>query len=58
VIDAFPSKPYPDEVTVRFSLEELNREFPGAKERNVGQFIDAALLKAIDQDGFIERLYK
>lgn len=58
VIDAFPIKPYPDEVTVRFSLEELEREFPGAKERNVGQFIDAGILKTIDQSGFIDKLYR
>jgi ABC-type nitrate/sulfonate/bicarbonate transport system substrate-binding protein len=58
VIDTFPTKPYPDEVTVRFALEELDREFPGAKDKNVSQFIDASLLKAIDQSGFIDRLYK
>ena len=58
VIDTFPTKPYPDEVTVRFSLEELDREFPGAKDKNVSQFIDAGLLKAIDQSGFIDKLYK
>ena len=58
VIDAFPTKPYPDEVTVRFSLEELEREFPGAKDRNVAQFIDASFMKAIDQSGFIDKLYR
>ena len=58
VVDTFPTKPYPDEVTVRFSLEELDREFPGAKDKNVSQFIDAGLLKAIDQTGFIDKLYK
>jgi NitT/TauT family transport system substrate-binding protein len=58
VIDAFPIKPYPDEVTVRFSLEELDREFPGAKDRNVVQFIDASFMKAIDQSGFIDKLYR
>ena len=58
VIDAFPTKPYPDEVTVRFSLEELDREFPGAKDRNVAQFIDAGFMKGIDQSGFIDRLYR
>jgi hypothetical protein len=58
VIDTFPTKPYPDEVTVRFALEELDREFPGAKDKNVNQFIDASLLKTIDESAFIERLYK
>jgi len=58
VIDTFPTKPYPDEVTVRFSLEDLDREFPGAKDKNVSQFIDTSLLKAIDQTGFIDKLYK
>jgi len=58
VIDAFPTKPYPDEVTVRFSLEELDREFPGAKDRNVAQFIDSSFMKAIDQTGFIDKLYR
>jgi len=43
---------------VRFSLEELDREFPGAKDKNVSQFIDAGLLKAIDQSGFIDQLYR
>jgi NitT/TauT family transport system substrate-binding protein len=58
VIDAFPTKPYPDEVTVRFSLEELDREFSGAKDRNVAQFIDPTFMKAIDQTGFIDKLYR
>lgn len=58
VIDAFPTKPYPDEVTVRFSLEELNREFSGAKDRNVAQFIDSSFMRAIDQSGFIDKLYR
>jgi ABC-type nitrate/sulfonate/bicarbonate transport system substrate-binding protein len=57
VIDAFPTKPYPDEVTVRFSLEELDREFPGAKDRPVGQFVDPTFMKAIDQSGFVDKLY-
>ncbi len=58
VIEAFPIKPYPDEVTVRFSLEELDREFPGAKDRNVVQFIDSSFMKAIEQTGFIDKLYR
>jgi ABC-type nitrate/sulfonate/bicarbonate transport system substrate-binding protein len=58
VIDAFPTKPYPDEVTVRFSLEELDREFPGAKDRPVGQFVDSTFMKAIDQSGFVDKLYR
>jgi NitT/TauT family transport system substrate-binding protein len=58
VIEAFPIKPYPDEVTVRFSLEELDREFPGAKDRKVVQFIDASFMKAIDETGFIDKLYR
>ena len=58
VIDTFPIKPYPDEVTVRFSLEELDREFPEAKDKNPSQFIDASLLKVIDQSGFIDKLYR
>jgi len=43
---------------VRFSLEELDREFPGAKDKNVSQFIDASFMKAIDQSGFIDKLYR
>ena len=58
VLDAFPTKPYPDEVTVRFSLEEFDREFPGAKDKSVSQFIDASFMKAIDQSGFIDKLYQ
>ena len=58
VLEAFPTKPYPDEVTVRFSLEELDREFPGAKDKSASQFIDASFVKAIDQSGFIDRLYQ
>lgn len=58
VLDAFPTKPYPDEVTVRFSLEELEREFPGAKEKSISQFIDASFMKSIDQNGYIDKLYR
>jgi hypothetical protein len=35
---------------------ELEREFPGAKDKNVSQFVDATVMKAIDQSGFIEKL--
>ena len=52
------TKPHPDEVTVRFSLEELDREFLGAKDKNVNQFIDPSVMKSIDQSGFIDKLYK
>jgi hypothetical protein len=39
-------------------IEELEREFPGAKDRNVAQFIDASFMRAIDPSGFIDRLYR
>jgi len=56
VVDMFPAKPYPDEVAVRLSLEELDREFPGAKDKNVSQFIDASLMKTIEQSGLVDKL--
>jgi hypothetical protein len=37
---------------------ELEREFPGAKDKNVSQFVDAIVMKTIDQSGFIAKLYK
>ena len=37
---------------------ELDREFPGAKDKNVSQFVDATLMKRIDQSGFLDKLYK
>jgi hypothetical protein len=41
--------------TVQFSRE---REFPVAKDLNVGQFIDASFIKATDQSGFIDKPYR
>jgi hypothetical protein len=58
VVDMFPAKPYPDEGAVRLSLEELDREFPGAKDKNVSQFVDTSVMKAIDQSGLIDKLYR
>lgn len=57
-LDAFPTNPYPDEVTVRFALEELEREFPGAKDKGAGQFIDASFMKTIDRSGFLDKPYR
>lgn len=37
---------------------ELDREFPGAKDKNVSQFVDAPVTKTIDQSGFLDKLYK
>jgi hypothetical protein len=33
---------------------ELDREFPGAKDKKVSQFVDAPVTKTIDQSGFID----
>ena len=31
---------------------ELDREFPGAKDKNVSQFVGVTVMKTIDQSGY------
>jgi hypothetical protein len=58
VVDTIPRKPYADEAAVRVALEDLERDVPGAKNKNPKDFVDGTLMEAIDRSGFIDRLYK
>ena len=53
-----PAKPYPSIEGVRTVLGEMAATNPEAKSAKPELFVDASFVKALDESGFIDRLYK
>jgi len=51
-------KPYPTLKGIEFQIEDVAKRNPKAKGAKPEDFISIALLKEIDQSGFIDKLYK
>jgi NitT/TauT family transport system substrate-binding protein len=51
-------KPYPTLKGIEFQIEDAAKRNPKAKGAKAEDFINIALLKEIDQSGFIDKLYK
>lgn len=51
-------KPYPTLKGIEFQIEDVAKKHAKAKGAKPEDFIDIALLKEIDQSGFIDKLYK
>ena len=49
--------PYPDREGIQTIIDELARTRPQMKNLNPGDFIDASILKEIEDSGFIKKLY-
>lgn len=51
-------KPYPALKGIEFQIEDVAKKQPKAKGTKPEYFINIALLKEIDQSGFIDKLYQ
>jgi len=55
-VEAIPAKPYPREDAIQASIEDLKDTIPKLEGMKVSDFMDASLIKEIDNDGFFARL--
>jgi len=53
-----PQKPYPSVEAVKEALAELGEKDPKARAAKPEDFVDMSLIKELDDNGFIDRLYK
>lgn len=51
-------KPYPTMKGIEFQIDDVAKRNPKAKGAKPEQFVNLALLKELDQSGFIDKLYK
>jgi NitT/TauT family transport system substrate-binding protein len=57
-LEAIPAKPYPREDALHASIEDLKSTIPKLEGMKASDFMDASLVKEIDDDGFFARLEK
>lgn len=50
-------KPYPSVKGIHFTLQDLDRTKPGTAELSPLRFADMELVKELETNGFIERVY-
>ena len=55
-LEAIPAKPYPREDAIQASNEDLKSTIPKLEEMKVSDFVDASLIRDIDNEGFFARL--
>jgi NitT/TauT family transport system substrate-binding protein len=53
-----PAKPYPSVEGVRMVLDEMAAADPQIKNVRPELFVDSSFIKALDESGFIDRLYR
>jgi NitT/TauT family transport system substrate-binding protein len=53
-----PEKPYPTLPGIQTILDELAKKEPKAKTARPDEFVDSSFVKKLDEEGFIDRLYK
>jgi NitT/TauT family transport system substrate-binding protein len=57
-VEAIPAKPHPREDAIQASIEDLKDTVPKLEGMKVSDFMDASLIKEIDNEGFFARLEK
>ena len=57
-LEAIPAKPYPREDAIQASIEDLKDTIPKLEGLKASDFMDASLIKEIDNEGFFARLEK
>jgi ABC-type nitrate/sulfonate/bicarbonate transport system substrate-binding protein len=57
-LEAIPAKPYPREDAIQASIEDLRESTPKLESMKVADFLDASLIREIDNDGFFTRIGK
>lgn len=58
LLDAIPAKPWPREDSVQASIEDLRGTIAKLETMKVNDFVDASLIRELDQEGFFARLEK
>jgi NitT/TauT family transport system substrate-binding protein len=58
LLDAIPAKPWPREDSVQASIEDLRSTIARLESMKASDFIDASLIRELDQEGFFARLEK
>lgn len=58
IVDMIPAKPYPMEEVVQAEIENLSPAMPELQGKRPADFVDASILRELDNDGFFSRLYK
>jgi ABC-type nitrate/sulfonate/bicarbonate transport system substrate-binding protein len=51
-------KPYPSPEAARTLIENLRGDFPDLVKVNLGAYVDRSFVRALDESGYIDRLYK
>lgn len=57
-LEAIPAKPYPREDAIQASIEDLRESTPKLEGMKVADFLDASLIREIDNDGVFTRIGK
>ncbi len=57
-LEAISAKPYPREDAIQASIEDLKSTIPKLEGMKVSDFVDASLIREIDNEGFFARLEK
>jgi NitT/TauT family transport system substrate-binding protein len=57
-LDAIPAKPWPREDSLQASIEDLRSSIAKLDSMKVSDFVDASLIRELDQEGFFARLEK
>ena len=55
-LEAIPAKPYPREDAVQASIEDLKESTPKLEGMKVSDFLDASLIKELENDGFFSKI--
>ena len=55
-LEAIPAKPYPREDAIQASIEDLKSTIPKLEGMKVSDFVDASLIRDIDDEGFFARV--
>ena len=57
-LEAIPAKPWPREDSVQASMEDLRSTIAKLETMKVNDFVDASLIRELDQEGFFARVEK
>ena len=57
LLGSIPARPFPKEEAIQNDIEDLSHNYAHLKGRKAGEFLDASLLKSMEEEGFFKKLY-
>ena len=54
---SIPARPLPKEEAIQNDIEDLSHSYAHLKGRKAGEFLDVAILKSLEDEGFFKKLY-